>query len=564
MSETFKTKLLFLLIIPVFLYVSVLHFIPLLEPDESRYSEIADTMIDTGNYITPHLNHVVYLEKPPLAFWVTTVMFRIFGENEFSARLFVGLCTWGCILLCYFMGSFLHDKKTGLYAAGVFTTFLYTFILGRINILDIPLSFFVCLATWAGYRHIIGNGQEKRWIYILYTSSALAFLTKGLIGILFPFAILILWLLISRKWRDIFKLFSLMGLILMMAIVSPWLVLVQMANKDFLWFFFVHEHLLRYATKIHGRYQAIYFYLPIVILGVLPWLAFLIQAIRKNDSNGYKSQFTSINGRFLIVWIAFILVFFSLSSSKLIPYIAPIFLPIAVIFGHLFRQYDDQPLLPTGKIANHVFYYLPILLQSLLIIAMILLPPFVVNRAHLGGDLMISHYSTWLWLILLPITIQILLIFLPRIVQQRYDHGWFLTVYFLSVLFFVSLILPASALITPYASAYQLAQAIKAHVPADQKIYQYKMFLYGIESYSDVRTPVVADFGEMAFGMNRLSSAEKACYFLTRQEFFQLCKERNGPVYCITKRKKNLDDLTRSGVTFQVIWSNNFYCLLRL
>jgi 4-amino-4-deoxy-L-arabinose transferase-like glycosyltransferase len=86
--------MLFLLIIPAFLYISVLHVIPLLEPDETRYSEIADIMVDTGDYITPHLNHVVYLEKPPLAYWVTAVMFMIFGENEFSARLFTGL---GCL-----------------------------------------------------------------------------------------------------------------------------------------------------------------------------------------------------------------------------------------------------------------------------------------------------------------------------------------------------------------------------------------------------------------------------------------------------------------------------------
>jgi len=90
------------------------------------------------------------------------------------------------------------------------------------------------------------------------------------------------------------------------------------------------------------------------------------------------------------------------------------------------------------------------------------------------------------------------------------------------------------------------------------------MFLYGIESYNDIRTPVVADFGEMAFGMNKLSSAEKSRYFLTEQEFFRLCEKRKGPVYCATAHRDNVDDLKKNGLDFQVIWSNNVYYLMRL
>jgi 4-amino-4-deoxy-L-arabinose transferase-like glycosyltransferase len=555
--------MLFLLIIPAFLYVSVLHVIPLLEPDETRYSEIADIMVDTGDYITPHLNHVVYLEKPPLAYWVTAVMFMIFGENEFSARLFTGLCVWGCIILCYTMGAFLHDEKTGLYSAGVLSTLLYIFIIGHINILDIPFTFLVSLAAWAGYRYMIGIKPEKCWIYLFYTASALAFLTKGLIGILFPFAILILWLLFSKRRRDIFRLFSPIGLIMMIAIVSPLLVLVQMANKDFLWFFFVHEHLLRYAAKIHGRYQPVLYYLPVVILGVLPWFAFFIQAIRLNGSNWYKSYFTSTNERFFIIWITFIFAFFSFSSSKLIPYIAPIFLPIAVIFAHLFKQYDDQTWQPMRKMTDSVLHHLPVVLQSLLFITVLLLPLFFKNYTEFGGDLVIVPSHNWIWLILLPIAFQVLLIFLPGIIKWRFGSGWFTMTYFLSALFFISLIPPASAFLTPFKSACPLAQAVKVYIPANQQLYQYKMFLYGIESYNDIRTTAVADFGEMTFGMNKLLSAEKSRYFLTEQDFFRLCKERNGPVYCVTTHNK-LDDLKKNGFNFQVIWSNNIYYLMRL
>lgn len=564
MSETTKSRLLFLLIIPVFLYVSSLHIMPLLDPDETRYSEISDIMVDTGDYVTPRLNHVVYLEKPPLAYWATAAMFKIFGEHEFSARLFSGLCAWGCILLVFSMGSFLHDEKTGLYSAGVLSTFLYIYILGHINLLDIPLAFFVCLATWAGYRYIIGGKPLKGWLYLLYTASALAFMTKGLIGVVFPFAILILWLLIAKKGRDIIRLFSPVGLIILIAIVSPWLILVHRANQEFLWFFFVHEHFLRYTTKIHERYHSVLYYLPVVILGVLPWAAFLIQSIRASRANGDKTSLSRIDKHFLITWIFFIFAFFSVSSSKLISYIAPIFPPIAVIFGHLFKQYDDQAWQPTRKMTDRVFHHLPVILQSMLLIAVLLLPLFIENHTEFGGDLVIVHSHDWIWLILLPIAFQILLIFVPGMMKRRFGSGWFLTTYFLSALFLASLIYPASAFLAPYKSAYHLTQVIKAHLPANEKLYQYKIFLYGIESYTDIRTPVVENFGEMRFGMNQLSPDEKSRYFLSEQEFLRFCREKGGPVYCVTANKENFDELNKAFPRLHAIWSNGIYYFIQL
>lgn len=537
---------------------------PLLDPDESRYSEIADNMVDTGDYVTPRINHVVYLEKPPLDYWVTAVTFKVFGENEFSARLFPALCAWGCILLTFAMGSFLYEEKTGLYSAGVLSTFLYIYVLGRMDILDIPLTFFVSLATWAGYRYMAGNRRVKGWLYLLYTASALAFLTKGLIGIIFPFAILILWLLISKRVWDISKLFSPVGLLMLIAIVSPWLMLAQRANKDFLWFFFVHEHFLRYTTKIHERSQSILFYLPVVVLGVLPWAAYLIQAIRAKRAVLYNVVFERTNLYFLITWIVFVFSFFSVSSSKLVPYIAPIFLPIAVILGHLFKGYDEQAWIPMRKMTDKFFHHLPIILQSLLFITLLLVPLFLKDHAELGGDLVIIHSRNWIWLILPPMIIQLLMIFLPGMIKRRLNSGWFLTAYLLSVLFLASLIYPVSSFLTPYKSSYPLSQAVKSNLPAGELIYQYKIFLYGIESYTDIRTSVVDSFGEMSYGMQKLSADEKSRYFLSQKEFFDLTREKAGAVYCITVKKENFDELKKEFPRLQVIWSNDVQYFIRL
>ena len=114
-------------------------------------------------------------------------------------------------------------RGRGFIAAAVLTTFLYHAAIGRINILDMPLAFFVCLAIWSGFRYFAAAPRRKVWLYLLYLFSALAFLAKGLIGIVFPFGVLIVWLIVSRRWRETFALFSPVGILLFAAITMPWL-----------------------------------------------------------------------------------------------------------------------------------------------------------------------------------------------------------------------------------------------------------------------------------------------------------------------------------------------------
>jgi len=560
-----KEKIFFLFVIPLFLYISLLPAMPLMEPDEARYSDIPSLMNRAGDYITPHLNHVVYLEKPPLCYWATALAFKIFGENEFSSRLFVALCAWGSIFLVYRIGTFFHDTKTGLYSAGVLSTFLYPSFLGRINILDTPLAFFVCFATWAGYRSFAEGCQRKGWLYLLYLSSALAFLTKGLIGIVFPFAITVLWLFVSKRWRDVFKLISPVGIIIFLLISCPWIILVQKANKDFLWFFFVQEHFLRYTTTLHAREQPVWFYVPIVIVGTLPWSAFLLKALKEGVEKR-TPLFEVAEKQFLLVWILFIFIFFSLSSSKMIPYIAPIFLPIAIFGGHLFRSYEDRNI-RLGKDSGRRFLNdLPIILQSLLFITILILPPFV-EKLKLGMELGIDwaniRFKNEWWLIVLPILFQVMMMFLPPLVKRKWERGWFFTTTLLSALFLGSLVFPVAHFLTPFKSAYPVSQAIHALLPPNQELFQFGTSLYGIDFYNQIRTPLVHAGGELEFGLDKLSPEERSRYQLSPEEFFKRCQEK-GVLYCVTRYKKNLAALKRRVSTLEILWDNGEFFLVRL
>ncbi|MEI9475139.1 MAG: glycosyltransferase family 39 protein [Deltaproteobacteria bacterium] len=409
-----------------------------MEPDEARYSDIASLMNSSGDYVTPRLNHVVYLEKPPLAYWVTALFFKVFGENDFSSRLFSGLSAWGCIILVYSIGAFLYGEKTGLYSSAVFSTFLYVFILGRLNIIDIPLTFFVSLAIWGGYRFFAEDTRRKRWIYLFYFSSALAFLTKGMIGIIFPPAVVGLWLVIQKRWRDVFKLLYLPGILLFLAIASPWVILVQRANKDFLWTFLIKEHFLRFAAGTYGRVN-VFYYLPFIVLGTIPWLAFFIQIFWES---GKKRVFilNIASHRFLLIWTAFIFLFFSISSAKMITYLAPVFLPIALILGHVFKSYEEGKVDPKGEGTRGFSQRLPVVAQSFTFFVLLLAPPFLKRHAVPGGE--------WWPLVVVPILVLALTVFLPDILYIKWKKGWFLTVYLLSATLLGSIVFPISHYLT--------------------------------------------------------------------------------------------------------------------
>jgi 4-amino-4-deoxy-L-arabinose transferase-like glycosyltransferase len=328
---------------------------------------------------------------------------------------------------------------------------------------------------------------------------------------------------------------------------------VQRANKDFLWFFFVQEHFLRYTTTTHSKNEPIYFYVPIIIAGTMPWWAFLFKAVKESGAK-LASLFASTEKLFLLTWTGFIFLFFSISSSKLIPYIAPVFLPIAVFMGHIFRSYDDRSREFDYSEGARILYRLPVILQSLLFIAFLLALPFLKDRG-------IPFHAWWPWVIF-PILMQIAITFLPEIIGRKWRSGWFMTIYVLSFLFMSSLIFPMSQFLTPYKSAYPIARIIKDYIPANEELYQYGMSLYGMDFYGKRRTPVVDDIGELRPGVEKLPLEERNRYFLTSDMFFSLCHEKKD-IYCVTKRE-NVEKLKKKTAFWRVLWDNGYYSLLHL
>jgi 4-amino-4-deoxy-L-arabinose transferase-like glycosyltransferase len=305
------------------------------------------------------------------------------------------------------------------------------------------------------------------------------------------------------------------------------------------------------------------FYVPVVLIGTLPWSAFLLKALKEGVEKR-ALLFETSEKRFLLTWIFFILIFFSISSSKLIPYIAPIFLPIAILMGHLFRLYEDQTIhLEKGEGRSRRFLYdLPIILQSVIFIMLISLPLFT-RIGKLSKYVENSHIEKWWWLLILPILFQAMISFLPSIIKKRWGRGWFLTITVLSALFLISLHFPIARLLTASRSAYSVSKAIHALLPPGQELYQFRTSLYGIGFYNKIRTPLVGRRGELRYGVNQLPADERSNYFLFYDEFIKRCKEKGG-LYCVTRDKENVEALKKRAPFIEVLWENGIFFLLRL
>jgi len=547
-----------LFLIPFILYTVLLSVMPQTEPDEARYSLIASAMNQSGNYVTPHIKHTIYLEKPPLVSWGTAIFFKVFGENDFSARLFAALCAWGCILLVYCMGRHFRDEKTGLYAAMLLTVSLFPFILGHVNVLDMPLTFFICSSVWIGYLAL--QKQKSHLFYLYYFLCALAFLIKGLIGVVFPFGILMIWLIWTGQWRDIWKLFSPVGIVIFLIVVCPWLILAQKENPDFLWFFFVREHFLRFTTKMHGKTEPFYYYLPIIIAGVLPWACYLIKAWKNEYIE--ESLFATNDNKLLMTWFLLIFIFYTLSSSKLATYIAPVFLPMVLFAACIFKKYEEEKQNNQSSRQN-IVYRLVIIFQSLILLTALMIPPILKKYSDAEKGLVVMVSDKWWLYIFIPVVTLFLLTFLPDLIYKKGKKGWFAAIYLLCAILLGSLLFPLNDFLAPYRSARVVREAIAQYVPQGRDLYQYRVNFYGIDFYNKIRTPIVEDFGELSEGIAKLPPEEKKHYFLSVDDFFKLCED-NKDVYCITQHNEKLRQIVLRFPATEILWYNNAFYLLHI
>lgn len=309
--------------------------VTLVNPDEGRYAEIPREMVATGDYVTPHLNGVLYLEKPPLVYWAIAGAQHLFGKSEMAVRTVPAFFALVGVLMTYAAGRRFAGWASGLTAALVLGSSALYFALGRILLLDMAVSVLMSTTLFCfilGVREAPG-GIRRTLFYGLYFAAALATLAKGLIGFLVPGAVMFLWLLTFNQWHRLRPLYLPSGIALFLIVAAPWHILAAQRNSQWAQFYFVREHWERFTTTEHGRYEPFWYFIPVILLGLFPWTGALWSALRNRLAGGWKTRKENADSWFFVIWALFIFLFFSKSQSKLVPYILPVFPPLAVLLG---------------------------------------------------------------------------------------------------------------------------------------------------------------------------------------------------------------------------------------
>jgi len=328
----------------VVLWLGTLGWRDLVPTDEGRYAEIPREMVVSGDWVTPRLDGFKYFEKPPLQYWATAVSYELFGFGEWQARLWTGLTGLLSILFTGWTGAQLFNRRTGVFAAAVLASMFYWNAMSHINTLDMGTAATMSASLMAfllAQRPDASRAQTRWWMWACWAFMALAVLSKGLIGILLPGAVLVLYTLIYRDWTLWTRLYIVSGLLIFLAIAAPWFVWVQARNPEFFDYFFIYQQFTRFLTSELKRPGPWWYFFPILILGVLPWLGRLAPALWKSAAQPALrgAAFGGAQGRtlhaqgMLLIWAVFIFVFFSISKSKLPSYILPIFPAIALLIS---------------------------------------------------------------------------------------------------------------------------------------------------------------------------------------------------------------------------------------
>ena len=387
-SQKSTWHLLIILAIWLVLYVPGLFTPALLDDADSVHAEAAREMVARHDWSTLYVNGFRYLEKAPLMYWGTATSFELLGISEWQARLPLTLALLGLLFSTYFFGRRHFNPRTGLYGAIVLALSFGPYIFTRILIPDVVVGWFLLIGFDFFLRGLQEETPSLSSCWGLAAAAALNVLTKGLIGVVFPAAIILAYLLITGNLRHLRKMRLLSSFLVFFVIAAPWHIIAGIRNpaagdsKGFFWFYFVNEHFLRYLNK---RFPRDYDTVPVglfwgmILVWLMPWSAFLFKALGQvpvhvrtwfsgfSGENGigakvrrlwhnlgeYGSSLDKSQRALLLcaIWALVIVVFFSFSSRQEY-YTIPALPGLALIIGSWMAKEQAAPTESTVRRAG--------------------------------------------------------------------------------------------------------------------------------------------------------------------------------------------------------------------
>ena len=315
------------LIVAVFIMFFQLGSYPLLDPDEPVYAQTAREMLAAGDLLSPRIYGDFWYDKPPMYYWLVAAASEVFGMGEFAARFPSALLAVTGSVYLYLSVSRLISIRAGVFSALILTTSIEYFYLGKAAVTDMTLSFCLMVALLSFI--------EKRYM-LFYLFTALAVITKGPIGLFFAGAIVFLYLLATQRWKELLQMSILPGTVLFTAVAAPWyLLMTHFHGSAFVDTFLGFHNVTRFTSPEHAAGAVWYYFIPVLLVGFFPWTAILFQSLWSSLTTNRKERPLLL---FFMSWAVVVFVFFSLSATKLVSYILPMFPALAVIAGWYLDQ----------------------------------------------------------------------------------------------------------------------------------------------------------------------------------------------------------------------------------
>jgi 4-amino-4-deoxy-L-arabinose transferase-like glycosyltransferase len=324
------------------LFVAGLGATGLGEPDEGRNAEVGREMLETKDFVTPHLNAAVYLDKPPVFFWAVAASVALFGVNETAARLPSALAAIAAIALTvWFARRWFGERVAWLAGVLLAATPLYV-VFARLVIFDMLLL--ACTATSTILFFEAMESERPRPVVALlgFAAAGVGTITKGPVALVVPLLVALTWSVVQRRVALLKRLRFGWGLLAYLALVMPWALLAESRNPGFLSYALLGENLARMTANPYETARPFYFYAHILLPGLFPWIvlavvegvAALLSRLRGAAAAASPAP-DARAARFVIVWLGVLVVFFSAISSKRPSYVLPCALPVAILAARL-------------------------------------------------------------------------------------------------------------------------------------------------------------------------------------------------------------------------------------
>lgn len=391
-----SAKLLLALLLGAFLFFFKLGSVPLFDWDEAVYAEVTREMLESGDYLTPRYNGNPFFDKPVLLYWLMALAFKLWGPTEFAARFWSAASGMGLLAITYLFGTAVASARVGLLAILILASGMELVVLSHAALTDMLLTFFITAALYSFYQGHRKSAQaldrpvKGGWMLAGYVLMGLAVLTKGPVGMVIPIGTVMIYLLATGCFREgLSRARLFLGLGLFLLVTLPWYgAIVKTHGWFFVEDFFLEHNIRRFTGVMGGHAGTPFYYLGILAVGFFPWSAFLPSLLWDLVPRSVAQLRTSEPQRrlvvYLLIWVGFVFLFFSLATTKLPNYIAPLF-PAASLLVALWwdRGLSESPKGNRGLGLSVVLLLVLVVVLSAVLAA----TPFFIDWAR-------SRYAT--------------------------------------------------------------------------------------------------------------------------------------------------------------------------